>query len=95
MAQNGRVLLKNWNKTKTEVFASDGQSISLMPETKTSVEEKYNWNLPKGVEVYRENFTVFGKKKTKEVDITKDSGNLKNASDNRTVLNTTDDKKTS
>lgn len=94
MAQDDRVLLKNWNKTKTEVFAADGDSISVMPETKVSVEAKYNWNLPKGVEVYRENHKVFGKNKTKEVDTTKKSGNLQNAESNRQVL-TTDDKKSS
>jgi hypothetical protein len=93
MTKDGRVWLKNWNKTKTGVFSADGDSIHLMPESKTLVEAKFNWNLPKGVEVYRENFTVFGKKGVKEVDITKKSGNLKTPEDDREVL--TSDEKTS
>lgn len=85
MAKDGRIWLKNWNKVKTEVFSSDGDSIHLMPESKTLVESKFFWNLPKGVEEYRENYTVFGKK-TKEVDVTKKTGNLSATEADRSVL---------
>jgi hypothetical protein len=85
MAKDSRIWLKNWNKIKTEVFSSDGNSIQLMPESKTLTESKFLWNLPKGVEEYRENYTVFGKK-TKEVNVTKKTGNLETAEADRTTL---------
>lgn len=88
MANGGKVLLQNWNDTKAEVLASDGDSVLLMPLTKTLVEKKFLWNLPKGVSEYKENYTVFGKK-PKTVNVTTKSGNLSTSETDRTTLEST------
>jgi hypothetical protein len=79
------VNVQNWNKTQKELFSADGDSIHIMPGIVTPVEKKFLWNLPKGVEEYKETFTVFNKK-VKEVDVTEKSGNLKGSDEARKAV---------
>lgn len=90
------VILHNTNATfKQEVFAADGDSVHIMPNSKQPVDRKFLWNLPKGVVQFGEYETTFSKKKSADAeqklkvkDVTEVSGNTANPEDGRNTLHT-------